>query len=107
MVLYKHAQFIGLTNSDTRLPSPGPLLNDQAQERQLEKTGITENAEKVNGNTVILTNLLENQVLVGNNSNSLKSEEAQKFYDFLIDHNILKYLADIIVKNLNIHTLTL
>lgn len=106
-MLYKHAQFTGLTNSDTGLPSPEPILNDQAQERPLEKTGITETAEKVNGNTVILTNLLENQVLIGNNSNSLKSEEARKFYEFLTDHNIIKYLADTIVKNLNIHTFTL
>ena len=104
-MLYKHAQFIGLTNSNTGLPSPGPILNDQAQERQHEKTGITEIAEKVNGNTVILINLLENQVLIGNNSNSLKSEEAQKFYDFLTDHNIVKSLAATIVKNFNIHTL--
>lgn len=55
-MLYKDAQFIGLTNSNTGLPSPGPILNYQAQERQLEKTGITEIAEKVNGNTVILIN---------------------------------------------------
>ena len=66
MLHKKHNQFIGLTIIDTGLPFPGPILNYQAQKRGLEKRVVI---KKAPDNTVSLTNLLKNQILIGDSHN--------------------------------------